>query len=667
MQRLKIYFALCFFALVVFVTGLVCCKDPVEPSPDNQDLFYAKVVARDSSAYVWWNCPENSSDQNKVSMVKIFWDEYCELEEETKEIETAFFSNSYELKKSENKYLITNLSNQKSYLVRVCGYDDNENESYIQDFIITPGYFVAKFDNSTAVIIGNKIYFSWAFSEVDKDQFNTVNIYAREKGVGLNISQVSSTIAYEEILNESDSINDSCPRYDEYYSCVSSDKKFAVNMTTFVLRAVNKNGVETDESITIRAYEADIPVVMLDIDLESNYYEFISQNKIPASLSVINDFDGNDIENAEITIKGRGNSSWKCSPKKSYTIKFAKKCSFLGMNEAKSFALIANYFDKTQMRNGFAYSMAKDLFSNLAWTPGCKFINLFINGVYQGLYLCVETPKINKERINIDNLENCVSASDFDNYGWLLEANVRADESFNFTTDRNLVFSLKDPDGDDISPEFQECIKEKIQTIEDSLYADEEDPDGAFDNPDSKNYWKNIIDEKSLIDWILLEECAKNPDSNMYSSCYVYFNPSDQKLHFGPVWDFDLGFGNIRDTSYEKTYQDWKTKIYWRYNSVTVNNNWFNRLWSSKEFKNLVKLRYEELNEQLVQYFSNYKNNLFDNLESSIKINITRWSILGKETYKCPEGYEQRVTYSDEADYLSEWLTNRFSWIDENL
>ena len=428
-------------------------------------------------------------------------------------------------------------------------------------------------------------------------------------------------------------------------------------MTTFVLRAVNTDGIETDESCTVRAYESDIPVVMLDVDLESNYDDFILQKKIPASLTVTNDFEGNDIENAEITIKGRGNSSWKSSPKKSYTIKFSKNCSFLGMNKAKSFALIANYFDRTQMRNCYAYSMAKNLFTNLAWTPDCEFTDLFINGVYQGLYLCVETPKINKERINVSNLENCAGVSDFDKYGWLLEANVRADETFNITTEHNLVFSLKDPDGEDLSQELKTCIQDKVQAVENALYSED------YTDPTSTNYWKNYLDEKSLIDWILLEECAKNPDSNMYSSCYVYFDPSDQKLHFGPVWDFDLGFGNIRGV----TAEDWKTKASWRYDGVTVNDNWFNRLWSSEEFKNLLKSRYEELQEQLVQYFSNYKNNLFDNLESSIKINITRWSILGKETYKCPEGYEQRVTYSDEADYLSEWLTNRFSWIDENL
>ena len=225
-----------------------------------------------------------------------------------------------------------------------------------------------------------------------------------------------------------------------------------------------------------------------------------------------------------------------------------------------------------------------------------------------------------------------------------------------------MVFSLKDPDGDVISWEFKECIKEKIQTIEDSLYADEDDPDGAFDNPDSKNYWKNYIDEKSLIDWILLEECAKNPDSNMYSSCYVFFNPADQKLHFGPVWDFDLGFGNVIGAACTGC----KTKTPWTYNGVTV-DNWFRRLMKSQEFLELLKLRYQSVYEELNGYLSNYKNILFDNLKSSIKMNFTRWCILGKETYKCPAGYAERVTYSDEIDYLSEWLTNRFNWINENL
>lgn len=657
MNKLKIRIASFFFSAVLIFFCIICCAEPCTTPQEKSDTFYSKVVARNSSAYVWWHAPLKSNNDNEITNIKIFYKEYSGFNNDSSDINDDFFDDTVECAKSDNKYLINNLLNDHSYLVRVVGCDDSQNDQYKEDFVVTPGTFTVEFDNVTALIIDNKIYFSWAFSQCEKESFKTVNIYSKLKGVGISITDVKSTVAYEKILNEYYDGTDTCPRYDTYYSCVCDDFFFALDSTNFIIRAVNQNGVESDEYVIVCAYETDIPVVMMDFDLEADYEDFTSQKKVPATLSVTNDFEGNNLDPVELTVKGRGNSSWKCSPKKSYTIKFDKKCSFLGMKKARSFALIANYFDKSLMRNALAYNMAKDLFTNLEWTPDCVYTDLFINGVYQGVYLCVETPKINNDRINIPNLENCTNVEDFENFGWLIEANVRSDESFNYTTTKQLVFSLKDPDGDDISEKLKECIKEKIQNIEDALYSED------FDDPESPNYWKNYLDEKSLIDWILLEEYAKNPDSNMYSSCYMYFNPEDKKLHFGPVWDFDLGFGNTEGA----TYSGFITTSKWTYNSVSVDYNWFARLKESDGFTDAVKQRYQSLYDDLYDYFSQYENFLFDNLKSSIKMNFARWNILGNKTYKSPVGYEDRVTFSDEIDFLKEWIENRFNWINENL
>ena len=181
---------------------------------------------------------------------------------------------------------------------------------------------------------------------------------------------------------------------------------------------------------------------------EENFEAFKKKEKINATLSVFS--KDNTLENVSLTIKGRGNSSWFNAPKKSYTIKFEKKQEFLGFASNKSFALIANYFDKTLLRNITAYSLAKKVFTKMSWAPSAKTVHLFVDGVYQGLYSAVETVKIAKNRVNIPDISDFVSSQEttkFEDYGFILEVNERKDEIFNFDSGKGVPFSLKEPDG----------------------------------------------------------------------------------------------------------------------------------------------------------------------------------------------------------------------------
>lgn len=619
-------------------------------STEEKDEFYAKAIARNASAYVWWHFPINQEDNNQITHVKVYYGE-----DSSDDLENEIVPDS-----NEKKCVISGLENGKDYKVSVCGYTDQEEELYTRTFDVTPGIFEATFDNVTAVIVEDKLYFSWAFSSIDEDEFDTVNIYVygngSDGGSGLTVSKVTSTIAYEEITG--DSAMDTCPKYSKYYSCICSQLKYSIHGNKYVMRAVNNDGVESDGKIIV-AYETDLPVVMLDLDLVSNYDSFIDQNKINANLSVINGYIENQINDASLTVKGRGNSSWKNSPKKSYTLKFKKKQSFLGMQEAKSFALIANYFDKSLVRNAIAYDMGSKIFDNLPWTPHFVYTDLFINGVYQGLYLAVETNKINKNRVDIPNLENCTDIDDFANYGWILEANVRSDEKYNFNTEHGITWSLKDPDGDEVLEEAKLLIAKKIQEIEDALYSDD------FNVSTSDNYWEKYLDKDSLVDWVLIQELAKNTDSYMYSSCYVFYEPVSKKLYFGPIWDFDLGFGNVTDNSVD----GWFTCSSFTNKNInaTVHKNWFKRLFESECFRNALRNRFFELQDYIQDYYSDYKNILFDNLESSITMNFRRWNVLGSWTFNCPQEYEKRMEYLDETNYLDIWLIKRLSWIEENI
>jgi hypothetical protein len=70
------------------------------------------------------------------------------------------------------------------------------------------------------------------------------------------------------------------------------------------------------------------------------------------------------------------------------------------MGSDKEWALLANYFDPTYMRNYYAYMLANAL--GLEYTCDCKFVEVYINNEYNGLYLLTETVKTSKERVDIE-------------------------------------------------------------------------------------------------------------------------------------------------------------------------------------------------------------------------------------------------------------------------
>ena len=162
-------------------------------------------------------------------------------------------------------------------------------------------------------------------------------------------------------------------------------------------------------------------------------------------------------------IKGRGNSTWSM-PKKSYSLKLSSKKEILGMKKHKRWVLVANYSDKTLLRNYLASELGNNYF-NSVWNPSFKSVHLILNGKYYGVYILGEQIKIDSKRVDIqaiDEIEEDVNRDGFvnlDDGGFICEVNARMDEIFNFITTKEIAISLKEPD--EVSTEIQEKVKKK--------------------------------------------------------------------------------------------------------------------------------------------------------------------------------------------------------------
>lgn len=344
---------------------------------------------------------------------------------------------------------------------------------------------------------------------------------------------------------------------------------------------------------------------------------------------------------APMEIKGRGNSTWNM-PKKPYKVKLKTKASVLGMPADREWVLLANYADKTLLRNYLALAMGRQ--SALTYTPRTRNVDVVLNGKYQGTYLWGEQIKVSEGRVNIPEL----SDTDTDSYsitgGYLLEVDMRLDEDFWFRTTNNAAITIKSPE--DIPDTQLNYIQNYVQQAENAIMSSG-DP----------NAYEQYLDTETLIDWYWINELFKNHDAQFVSSVFMHKDRGG-KLRFGPLWDFDIAAGNINYSG-----GDDPTGWWVRNNSFFV-SPWLPRLFANPAFRQKAEARWQELRETLVPSVMSLLETKAAELEYSQRLNFYKWDILDSLVW--PNAVATG-SYEKEIDYLRTWLTSRIAWIDDEV
>jgi len=335
--------------------------------------------------------------------------------------------------------------------------------------------------------------------------------------------------------------------------------------------------------------------------------------------------DNSDVFMDSVNIKGRGNTTWGM-PKKPYGLKFDNKVSLLGEPKDKSWVLLANYADKTSLRVQTAFYMGS--ISSLDYTPRYHFVELMLNGMYMGTYQLGEKLKIGKDRVNVGD------------DGFLLEIDAKAaDDEVTFMTEHlEQPVNIKDPEVV-VEDENYNYIKSYLMKAENALYAE--------NFTDETEGWQKYLDLESFVDWYLINEIAKNCDAAFVSSCYMNLKRGG-KLKMGPLWDFDLAFGNI---DYSESYDPKGFLI--KYVS------WYSRLFQDPAFVAKVKERFN--------YFYSHKDDIMRDINEnaqylrySVEENNNKWGTFYNYTWP---NYDIWGNYLNEVQYLKNWLNERFEWL----
>ena len=326
-------------------------------------------------------------------------------------------------------------------------------------------------------------------------------------------------------------------------------------------------------AFTVRIMQAtSLPTIYLtstDANTQGrSYVDSSKQNTTTAALRMI-DANGGEIAATSITeLKARGNSTFTYAEKKSYQIKLETASNLLQNDEnVKTWVLLANYFDATQMHDKLFKDMAAAL--GMPYTASCDWVNLYYDGEYRGVYLLSEKNAVKDTGINITDLEaaykgqnpeygtNMTTATGTNAYGesytyttgltdptditggYLLELNHDAPDEVNgFVTKKGKGVNVKSPEwcGD----AAMKYISEYYQAFENAVYATDGNGNYTGINDDGKHYYE-YVDRDSLVKIFLLQELALSPDG-FISSLYFY-KDANGIMYAGPIWDQDMTLG----------------------------------------------------------------------------------------------------------------------------
>lgn len=334
---------------------------------------------------------------------------------------------------------------------------------------------------------------------------------------------------------------------------------------------ISANGANPIELFIMKS--SSVSAVYLSSDDAQNkgreYVDASKSNKTTGTMLMM-DKDGNSIYSGALTqIKARGNSTFKYYPKKSYQIKLADGTDLLGCGESvKTWVLLAGYGDATQMHDKLFKDLAAEL--GMLYTASCDWIDLYYDGEYRGTYLLSEKNSVGETGINITDMEALYEAlnstygenmtveegankyeqkivytkdiTDPENItgGYLIELNASSiDEANGFYTRKGKGFNVKSPEY--MSQAAMQYISEYYQEFEDAVYAKDENGNYTGYNAETGKYYYDYCDRESLVQAVLLQQLALNPDG-FIASVYFY-KDADGKMYTGPIWDHELVLG----------------------------------------------------------------------------------------------------------------------------
>ena len=367
------------------------------------------------------------------------------------------------------------------------------------------------------------------------------------------------------------------------------------------------------------------------IDIDTNGVKIKSKEEyVDCTVSI----SGTEIENYEAGIRGRGNSTWMF-PKKPYRIKFNEKVSVFGEEKNKSWVLLALYNDFSAVKDKLAFSIA-DAIGTDVFVPSYNYVELYLNGKYNGLYLMTDQVDENAGRTAVKEKFTAEDTA----IPFLVELDAYAPEEgvegIDWFSVGGLAYNIKYPEPDERYTQEQfDYIKQYITDVDNAC------KEGNLE------VLAQLVDIDSFVDYYIVQEAMGQPEIN-WKSVYMY-KSKDGLMKMGPIWDFDWGAmgPSLPPDRYasRNVFDEWRSS-----------GNWFDcMIKNSPEFKVIVGMRFDEIKDVILDTVENTRDE-YAVLKPYYDRNYIHWQF-----------YDIGSTHKKQYDEVFDWVTKRIEWMDTVL
>jgi hypothetical protein len=434
-----------------------------------------------------------------------------------------------------------------------------------------------------------------------------------------------------------------------------------------------------DEKPQVIFTSSNLPIVVIN----TNGQIIPNDYKITANMGII--YNGEGVRNyptdpfnnydGKIGIEIRGSSS-QMFPKKQYSVETRDSAgnnlsvSLLGFPDENDWILYAPYNDKSLIRDVLVYKIANDIGR---YASRSKFCEVVLNGEYIGIYVLLEKIKRDANRVDIKKLNPTDVTGDALTGGYIIKIDKTDGENndgWHSTylpypqSPFSILYQYHYPKPDEIVLQQKNYIQDKIFEFETMMYY------GSNISDTSTGYPK-FLDTDSFVDFVILNEVAKNVDAYRLST-YLFKDRDSRnsKIFAGPIWDFNLAFGNANYYEGWKT-NGWQLEYLTDYQNIPVDEpfltpNWWRKLFDDTDFRNKVYTQWQILKGNILntQKIFGYIDSLTILLEESKTRNFEKWPVLGVWIWP---NYYIGSTYEQEISYLKNWIAFRLNWMNLNM
>jgi len=370
----------------------------------------------------------------------------------------------------------------------------------------------------------------------------------------------------------------------------------------------------------------------------------------------------NVISDWQVRIRGRGNSTWGM-PKKPYRIRGNSRNDLFERNNVRNWALIANYSDKSLMRNYITHLLGRSL-GTLEYTANVIFTEVYFNGRYDGLYCLQDHQESGPSRVNVEGFTTDAHGNITD-VGFMIEldsldrnpgaVSLESNQpNIEYFTVDNRHWFIKYPQFDDNGFDGNPAFHRQAVTWIKNYVTN------AHNAIQSRNMviFDTLCDRASFIDFFLINELTKDVDGAAFS-VFVNKKPGG-KLCMGPVWDFDLAYGNA-------DYIDFLPQGWWIL-AAGQHLPWFRSLMTNNGFYEDFRTRYLEISSTNIRYTIESIDSIREIIRPAALRNFNRWQILNSNyLWPNPRPVLQIHTWDGQVDYVKNFLSQRNAWMYDQL